>query len=243
MFDKEGPTFFELLDQALKSTRAGYELLAPKFDKTPFRTPDVVVRRAIEELGGPVARALDLCTGTGAGLLALRPVTTDRLVGLDFSPAMLREARVALGLEGGSLVPPPERPHVELVEEDVFSLAYDQSFDLVTCFGALGHIPEKDEPRFLELVRRALVPGGRFLFVTIDRPSPFDPRALVARGFNAAMHVRNAIISPPFVMFYLTFTLPKIERLLRWAGFEVEVKRGIFEAPYTSMAAVIARRV
>ena len=40
MFHAKGPTFWELAVQALSSTEHGYDLLAPKFDYTPFRTPD-----------------------------------------------------------------------------------------------------------------------------------------------------------------------------------------------------------
>ena len=43
MFHPQGPTFFELASQALSSTRQGYDLLAPKFDFTPFRTPDLIL--------------------------------------------------------------------------------------------------------------------------------------------------------------------------------------------------------
>ena len=46
MFDPEGPTLFELARQALSSTEHGYDLLAPKFDVTPFRTPDAILTRA-----------------------------------------------------------------------------------------------------------------------------------------------------------------------------------------------------
>ena len=244
MFDKDGPTFFELLDQALKSTKDGYELLAPKFDKTPFRTPDDVVKRAVETIGDPIDSALDLCTGTGVGLVALRPMTKKRLVGIDFSPAMLTQAKAALGIEPRGLVPPPEGgPKIELLEKDVFAMDFDKQFDVATCFGALGHIPEADEAKFLGLVRKALVPGGRFVFVTADRPKAYDPRALVARGFNLAMRVRNALISPPFVMYYLTFVLPDIERKLRWTGFDVTLHRDVFEGPFKPLVVVVARRI
>ena len=65
MFDKDGPTLLELAKQALSSTRDGYDLLAPKFDKTPFRTPDVIIEKTFETLGEPVGSALDVCCGTG----------------------------------------------------------------------------------------------------------------------------------------------------------------------------------
>jgi hypothetical protein len=44
MFHPQGPTFFELARQALSSTERGYDLLAEKFDYTPFRTDDIFLR-------------------------------------------------------------------------------------------------------------------------------------------------------------------------------------------------------
>ena len=67
MFLSEGPTFLELARQALSSTQRGYDLLAPKFDRTPFRTPDEILAAMVAALG-PSGRALDLCCGTGADL-------------------------------------------------------------------------------------------------------------------------------------------------------------------------------
>ena len=75
MFHPKGPTFFELARQALSSTERGYDLLAPKFDFTPFRTPDEilsVVAAQLERLA-PFGSALDICCGTGAAMQAMRP--------------------------------------------------------------------------------------------------------------------------------------------------------------------------
>src|SRR5881275_1412415 len=95
MFHPKGPTFWELAVQALSSTQRGYDLLAPKFDYTPFRTPDAIVRVVGERLArrGPFADGLDLCCGTGVGLRMLQPLCTRCVVGLDFSAGMLAEAR------------------------------------------------------------------------------------------------------------------------------------------------------
>ncbi|MGH9390763.1 MAG: SAM-dependent methyltransferase, partial [Vicinamibacteria bacterium] len=75
MFHPEGPTFWELARQALSSTERGYDLLAPKFDVTPFRTPDEILRgTAVYLRADPPGRALDLCCGTGAMVEVLRPL-------------------------------------------------------------------------------------------------------------------------------------------------------------------------
>jgi len=62
VFHPRGPTFLELARQGLSSTRRGYDLLAPKFDDTPFRTPDPIVRVVGERLArhGRFAGGLDL---------------------------------------------------------------------------------------------------------------------------------------------------------------------------------------
>ncbi len=109
-------------------------------------------------------------------------------------------------------------------------------------FGAFGHILESDEPRLVHNVRRALVPGGRFAFVTSDTPSRLRPTYWLARGFNAAIRARNVLVDPPFIMYYLTFLLPRAWRLLEAASFEVEVVRGIFPRPFHRAVLVIATR-
>jgi len=216
MFHPEGPTLVQLARQALSSTRRGYDLLAPRFDYTPFRTPPELLDRVARTFG-EVDRALDLCCGTGAGIIALRPHVRDEIVGVDFSPGMLAEARERTASA-------PGEARITLVEGDVLELAYDAEFDLVTCFGAFGHIREADEERFVRMIHRALRPGGRFVFVTSWRPGPFDARAWALRAFNAVMRVRNALLKPPFIMYYLTFLLPDVGGLLERNGFSVEVR-------------------
>src|SRR4051812_33728448 len=87
MFHPQGPTFWELAVQALSSTERGYDLLAPKFDYTPFRTPDAILEQVAAHLTpfGPFDSALDVCCGTGAAMRVLRPLCRRRVVGLDRS--------------------------------------------------------------------------------------------------------------------------------------------------------------
>ena len=70
MFSPQGPSLRELAMQALSSVEGGYDLLAPKFDHTPFRTPDGVLDATTGALRplGPFGRGLDVCCGTGAGM-------------------------------------------------------------------------------------------------------------------------------------------------------------------------------
>src|SRR4051812_19535072 len=80
VYHPDGPTFFELMRQALVSTERGYDLIAPRFDYTPFRTPDPVLEAMMFAIGGERAidSALDVCCGTGAAMRHLRAVCKDR---------------------------------------------------------------------------------------------------------------------------------------------------------------------
>ncbi len=272
MFHPEGPTLPELARQALSSTERGYDLLAPKFDRTPFRTPDWLLEAAAPYVGPPgsVGSALDLCCGTGATMRMLQALCRERVVGVDFSLGMLAEARRRLRSSpsppGPLFLPgsprPPFTPSRErgkqdsaaslcFIRADVLDLAFGAtsagrgasgSFDVVTCFGALGHFVRAQQPRLLTLVAHALRPGGRFIFPSAERPRPWSPRLWLALAFNATMAARNAVRRPPFVMYYLSFLLPQARRLLEDHGFEVEIHRGIDpERPRIDL--VVARKL
>src|SRR5204862_331608 len=95
MFHPQGPTFLELAVQALSSTERGYDLLAAKFDYTPFRTPDWLLQAVAPHLAalGGFGSGLDICCGTGAALRLLQPFCRRRVVRLDVSRGMLSVAR------------------------------------------------------------------------------------------------------------------------------------------------------
>lgn len=227
MFHPKGPRFVELVRQGLSSVEGGYDLLAPKFEYTPFRTPEPVLEASLGGLGPPgsVGSALDVCCGTGAAMRHLRPLCRERVVGVDLSQGMLDEAR-------RWLVDAPGEAALEFVHGDALALPWREEFDLVTSFGAFGHIPEADEPRLVENIHRVLKPGGRFVFATGNAPSRRGTGYWMARAFNAAMRVRNALWSPPFVMYYLTFLLPRARALLEAQGFRVEARREQLPEPY-----------
>ena len=239
MYGKDGPTLRELARQALSSTDDGYDLIAPKFDHTPFRTPDALLERAaaiVLKSGGQAAHGLDLCCGTGAGVRWFRPLCTDDITGLDRSQGMLDVAR-------DKLVDAPGSAPILLRQGDALhSSLPDGQYGLITCFGAFGHIEEKDEPRFCREVTRLLAPGGRFVFITSERPPAWAPELWIARGFNAAMRIRNKLIKPEFIMYYLTFLLPGARWLLQANGLEVQVISDAFETPFKRAKLVIATK-
>lgn len=239
MYHEKGPSFLELMKQALSSTDEGYDRLAPKFDYTPFRTPDAVLERAaavVRDKGVRARRGLDVCCGTGAGMRWFRPLCTEEMVGIDRSRGMLEEAE-------RRLAPLRSEVPLRLVQGDAMAMPFDDgTFELAVSFGAFGHILERDEPRFVGELARVLKPGGRFVFITSEMPSMMSPQYWVARGFNGAMRVRNALIKPEFIMYYLTFLLPGVRFLLRSKGFDVEVVEGAFDAPFGAAKLVIATK-
>src|SRR5437763_800989 len=182
MFHAKGPTFWELAVQALSSTERGYDLLEPKFDYTPFRTPDAILARVGEHLKtfAPFEAGLDLCCGTGAAMRMLRPLCREKVVGLDVSAGMLAEAERRTADAPGTAA-------LQFVRADALRMPFEEAFDVVVCFGAFGHILTSDEPRFVAQVAQVLRPGGRFVFVTTHMPPLWSLRYWLARGFNGVM--------------------------------------------------------
>ncbi|MET9367421.1 class I SAM-dependent methyltransferase [Streptomyces griseoflavus] len=214
MFSPEGPRLRELAVQALSSVERGYDLLAPKFDHTPFRTPDSVLDATVSALrrAGPFGTGLDLCCGTGAGVDVLRQVCGEGVTGVDFSAGMLDVARARTR---------PPGPPVTWVRADARNLPFGPDFDLVTSFGAFGHFLPGELPGLFGQVHSVLRPGGRLVFPVVAPPRPGSYTYGLLWGFDAAMRVRNAVWRPPFVMYYRGFRFGEMWRELVRAGFGV----------------------
>lgn len=217
MFSPEGPTLRELAVQALSSVEHGYDLLAPKFDHTPFRTPDSVLDAVTSALRrtGPYDDGLDLCCGTGAGLEVLATVCRRSVTGVDFSAGMLDVA--------SERTKPTTGPRVSWVRADARALPFTAAFDLVVSFGAFGHFRPRELPGLFAQVHGVLRPGGRFAFPVLAPPRPSSGAFWMLLGFDAVMRVRNAVWRPPFVMYYRAFRLGEVRRELERAGFRVDL--------------------
>jgi SAM-dependent methyltransferase len=217
MFSSEGPSVRELAVQALSSVERGYDLLAPKFDHTPFRTPAAILDAVGSALrsAGPFDAGLDLCCGTGAGAGVLARVCRERVTGVDFSAGMLDVARERVR---------PTGPPVSWVRADARALPFAPAFDLVVSFGAFGHFLPRELPGLFAQVRSVLRPGGCFAFPLVAPPRPGSPGYWALLGFDTVMRVRNALWRPEFVMYYRAFRLADVQRELARAGFRVELR-------------------
>lgn len=236
MFHPEGPSLRELAVQAMSSTTRGYDLIAPKFEFTPFRTPDELLIPLADAVGPDrsIEAALDIACGTGAAMGHLRRKCTSHITGIDLSAGMLEEAGRQLESAQGTA-------EVRLLQENAMDMPFRGEFDVITCNGAFGHILPPEQDVFAHGVHRALKPGGRFMFITRDMPGLTNPTWWAYRGFNAVMHVRNFLWKPEFIMIYLTFTTQRAREVLCRNGFDVEF-RGLWSGRLAPARLCIATR-
>ncbi len=179
-------------------------------------------RRAARRAGlRPGQTALDLCTGTGKLAQELLPFVgpTGRVVGVDFSPAMLELAR-------------RREPHVEFRLGDVTRLSEaDVSVDAVTIAFGLRNLVDRESA--LREMFRVLRPGGRLVILEFAPPQ----RGLLMRAYRfylsrvmpAIAGLRNAEKASAYR--YLAesvqaFPEPaELARQLESLGFTVSVER------------------
>jgi demethylmenaquinone methyltransferase/2-methoxy-6-polyprenyl-1,4-benzoquinol methylase len=105
---------------------------------------------------------LDLATGTGEMARDIvRLNAPDRVIGLDFSPQMLAQARIKLSRH-------PDEP-IDLVLGDALNLPFpDGTFDSVTIGYALRNVTSLE--RLFQEMARVLKVGGRAVSLELTRP-------------------------------------------------------------------------
>jgi SAM-dependent methyltransferase len=141
-------------------------------------------------------RVLDIACGAGYGAQLLRAAGASGVVGVDISEAALRIAHDDYG--GGG---------VEFEMGDIASYGDDDSFDVVTSFETIEHVP--DPFGALRNIRRLLRHGGTLFVSSPNRPvtSP------MAKDFN----------DKPANEFHVhEFTPTELRRALVDSGFAVD---------------------
>jgi demethylmenaquinone methyltransferase/2-methoxy-6-polyprenyl-1,4-benzoquinol methylase len=145
-------------------------------------------RRAAAALdGAPRGPILDLATGTGDLVLAIRAADPGRLVvGVDFAEAMLGQARRKLAAHGAS------RPR--LTAGDALALPFrDGTFAGVASAFLLRNL--EDLARGFAEMRRVTMRGGRVVALEIVRPARPWWAALFGLYFNRLVPALGAIVA------------------------------------------------
>jgi len=119
----------------MKPRRVDYDAISHLYDSQPHRTKTVdpeLLALMSQRTGDARLSILDIACGTGNQLVANRSVVPfDRLVGLDRSQGMLRQARA-------------KAPSITWIGADAAALPFrDGSFDFISCQFAFHHIEDK----------------------------------------------------------------------------------------------------
>lgn len=199
-----GPTTFELFLQATSSTKQGYNLLAPRFDATPYATPSNFISRALRraQLRFPSnedstgLRAADLACGTGRATQMLAS-SFARVDAYDFSVGMLDRARELTQAQ------PNTSGRCDFIVADLANVSLPlEAYQRVVTFGAWGHILPRWRQHLAFQIVDSLRSGGVFLTITADPSVVGTRRWLYSAVFDSAMHLRNLVLTEPFHMYY-----------------------------------------
>lgn len=205
-------------------------------DLMTFGMHRVWKRATLAALGGRRhGNVLDVATGTGDLALALALGSpTARVVGLDFSAAMLDRAQRRTGAEAqrrqdertNAQTHEPTAPRPTFVRGDALRLPFDdRAFSAATSSFALRNVADLGQ-MFRELAR-VLAPGGRVaLLDLVPFPDPPLWTRLAQLHLRYGVPVLGRLVAGEIAAYrYLPASietippLPQIERLLADAGF------------------------
>jgi demethylmenaquinone methyltransferase/2-methoxy-6-polyprenyl-1,4-benzoquinol methylase len=120
----------------------------------------------------PGGQALDVCCGTGMLTLELARIAgpQGRVVGVDFSEAMLAVARKRISRrEEGRII--------ELVRANAVDLPFgDNTFDCATIGFALRNVPSLEQT--IREMKRVIKPGGNVVSLELAKPGTFGFKQL-----------------------------------------------------------------
>ncbi|MEQ8833712.1 MAG: bifunctional demethylmenaquinone methyltransferase/2-methoxy-6-polyprenyl-1,4-benzoquinol methylase UbiE [Miltoncostaeaceae bacterium] len=148
--------------------QAMFDRIAPRYDllnRTMTMGIDGRWRRVAAQVADVAAgeRALDCCTGTGdlAFELAARVTGSGSVVGIDFSEAMIGQAREKAAERGSA---------IDFLVGDAMELPFaDDHFDAATVAFGIRNVADLD--RALAEMTRVVRPGGKVVILEITTPS------------------------------------------------------------------------
>jgi demethylmenaquinone methyltransferase / 2-methoxy-6-polyprenyl-1,4-benzoquinol methylase len=163
-------------NSAARAVREMFSSIAPCYDRLnhvlSLNIDRLWWRRTARVFGHildrPGVRVLDLCCGTGDMTFALQRqsgATASRIVGSDFSHAMLQRATAKTSSSRGDSL----RPVPEWIEADALNLPFPTGhFDLVTSAFGFRNLANYDAG--LREILRVLRPGGECGILDFDEP-------------------------------------------------------------------------
>lgn len=182
-----------ITDERKRTVQAAYDALGPRFGEWDERIQGDPWERFLGELAAQLpkgGRVLDLGCGNGAKIARL--AGRFELVAVDLSEEQLRLARA-------------EVPGATLVQGDFGEIDFAaQSFDAVTAFYSIMHVPREEQPGLFGRIARWLKPDGLFLASLSHVGGP--DRTYEWLGVD---------------MFFSAFDAETNRRLVREAGFEL----------------------
>ncbi|MCR6481650.1 class I SAM-dependent methyltransferase [Amycolatopsis sp. OK19-0408] len=184
------------MSDARKIVEAGYDSSAQRYLEWSARITDDPRQRFLAELSGRLtdgARVLDLGCGAGVPSTALLAEHHD-VLGVDVSATQLALARRHV-------------PGARFEQADMTAVSFpDGSFDAVTAFYSVLHVPREEQGALFGRIARWLRPGGWFL---------------AALGCSEANGVEDDWLGTP--MFFSSHAPAENRRLLEAAGFTLVV--------------------
>jgi demethylmenaquinone methyltransferase/2-methoxy-6-polyprenyl-1,4-benzoquinol methylase len=180
-------------DKAPERIAGMFDAIAPRYDLLNHLLSAGLDRRwrrrAIESLQlRRDARVLDVCTGTGdLAIAAVHGGSGARVVGLDFSDAMLRFGHDKLSAGG-------MHGRVRLLRADATAIPVRDAWaDAATIGFGIRNVAEPE--RAIDEIRRVLKPGGRLAILEFGQPRIPGIRGLYAFYFRHVLPAIGRVIS------------------------------------------------
>jgi ubiquinone/menaquinone biosynthesis C-methylase UbiE len=131
--------------------RKGYDKIAEVYQANRHELDNMNQLKEFANLLPKNAKILDVGCGAGVPVARFLVESGFQVVGIDFSEEMLRLARKNV-------------PRATFVEEDMTKLDFaDNSFDGLTAFYSIIHVPREKQPLLFESFHRILKPEGIML--------------------------------------------------------------------------------